>query len=152
MLTVIQRVSHASVSVKNTIVGKINHGILALVAISPDDSNIDIDFTIKKLTELRIFSDENGKFNYSVQDVNGSILMVSQFTLLGETKKGRRPSFTKAAPPQKAKSCFNSLVEKLQTTGITVETGQFGAHMEVNLLNDGPVTLIIDSTQKTKAS
>ncbi len=150
MRTVIQRVQRASVVVKGELIGSIGPGLLALVGVARDDTQEDVAFTARKLEELRIFSDPSGKFNDSLATTGGALLCVSQFTLLGDTRKGRRPSFVQAAPPAQAEPLFNALVERLRARGITVKTGQFGAQMEVSLLNDGPVTLILDSALSRK--
>lgn len=145
MLTLLQRVSQATVTVDGKITGAIDHGLLALVGVAEGDTSDDVAFTAQKIGALRIFSDEDGKFNLSLADVGGSLLLVSQFTLLGDTRKGRRPSFSKAAPPEQANALFEELAA-LMKTRFTVATGVFGAHMEVSLVNDGPVTLIIDTS------
>ncbi|MBU1240071.1 D-tyrosyl-tRNA(Tyr) deacylase [Myxococcota bacterium] len=145
MITIIQRVLKAEVTVEGKTVGSIGHGLLALVGMDREDAMEDVLFTARKLTELRIFTDESGKFNHSVLDVGGALLLVSQFTLLGDTRKGRRPSFSQAAQPETARVHFDELVS-LVSRELPVATGIFGAHMEVALINDGPVTMILDST------
>jgi D-aminoacyl-tRNA deacylase len=148
MKAVIQRVTKASVSVDNTIVGKIGPGIVALIGIAADDTEKDINYLVEKIAQMRIFSDEEGKFNLSAVDVEGEMLLVSQFTLLADTKKGRRPSFINAAPPQKAETLFTLFVERMRQTGLKVETGCFQTHMMVEIHNDGPVTITLDSKDK----
>jgi poly(A) polymerase len=145
MKTIIQRVNRAKVTVNDEVIGKIEKGYLALIGVENGDTHKDSEFIANKLINLRLFSDENGKFNYSIKDVNGEILAVSQFTLLGDSQKGRRPSFQKAAKPEHANNLISLLVKTLEDKGIKVATGKFGAYMKVDLENDGPVTLIIDS-------
>jgi D-aminoacyl-tRNA deacylase len=141
----LQRVSSASVTVDNRIVGQIGNGLLALVGVATGDSSKDVYYLAQKTSGLRIFSDIQGKFNLSVKDVGGSVLAVSQFTLLADTRKGRRPSFTEAAPPEIAEELFNLYVAELKTIGLKVETGRFQTHMQVEIHNDGPVTIALDS-------
>ncbi|HIX01834.1 MAG TPA: D-tyrosyl-tRNA(Tyr) deacylase [Candidatus Ligilactobacillus excrementigallinarum] len=148
MRVVLQRVKHAKVSVDNRVIGKINHGYLLLVGFTHEDGNKEIDYLARKIANARLFNDENGKINLSVKDVDGQILSVSQFTLFAETKKGNRPSFTKAQTPAIAKENYNKFNQKLQEYGLTVETGEFGADMQVELINDGPITIIYDTNQK----
>ena len=146
MISLIQRVKNAFVIVNNNIIGEINIGLLVLIGVAEGDDEKDVNYIAEKIVNLRIFSDENDKFNYSLLDIKGELLVISQFTLLGETRKGRRPNFSKAAKPDVAELQFNKLIEKLKTFDIYIQTGLFGAHMEVSLCNDGPVTLILDST------
>lgn len=148
MRVVLQRVKHAKVSVDNRVIGKINHGYLLLVGFTHEDGNKEIDYLARKIANARLFNDENGKINLSVKDVDGQILSVSQFTLFAETKKGNRPSFTKAQTPAIAKENYDKFNQKLQEYGLTVETGEFGADMQVELINDGPITIIYDTNQK----
>jgi D-aminoacyl-tRNA deacylase len=148
MKAVIQRVTKASVSVDNTIVGKIGPGIVALIGIAGEDTEKDINYLVDKIAQMRIFSDADGKFNLSAVDVDGEMLLISQFTLLADTKKGRRPSFIAAAPPLKAETLFNTFVERMRKTCLKVETGCFQAHMMVEIHNDGPVTITLDSKEK----
>lgn len=148
MLAVIQRVKEASVEVDGTIISKINHGLLILAGIEKSDTSQDLEYCAKKSTELRIFEDAEGKMNLSVQDTAGEILAVSQFTLAGDIRKGRRPSFDTAMPPAEAEKLFGVFVEQLKSICPKVQTGSFGAHMKVSLVNDGPVTFIIDSRKR----
>ncbi len=147
MRVVVQRVRSASVRVNNKIEGKIGHGLLLLIGVSGTDARSDIDFVANKCAELRIFPDNEGKMNRSVLDVGGEILSISQFTLLGDTRKGRRPSFIKAAKPELAEDYYYYFNQILTQKGLHVETGVFGAMMDVELINAGPVTLIIDSKE-----
>ncbi|HLN73689.1 MAG TPA: D-aminoacyl-tRNA deacylase [Prolixibacteraceae bacterium] len=149
MRLVIQRVSSASVKVDNLLISEIAAGLLILVGIEEADNMEDIDWLVKKTCQLRIFNDENGVMNLSVQDTKGDMLIVSQFTLHASTKKGNRPSYIKAARPQVAIPMYEQLVDAFnQSLGKSVGTGIFGAHMEVSLVNDGPVTIILDSKNK----
>jgi len=144
MKIVIQRVKKASVKVGNKTVGRIGQGLLLLVGIE-DKDRVRVENTSEKILKLRIFGDENDKMNLSIQDVKGEILAVSQFTLLADCSGGNRPSFIKAAPPETAKPLFEKFVNELKKSGLKVETGVFGAKMEVELQNDGPVTIILES-------
>lgn len=149
MKTVIQRVSSASVTIDSKIVAEIQKGLLVLIGIEDADSNEDIDWLCQKIANLRIFGDENDVMNLSVKDVDGEIIVVSQFTLHASTKKGNRPSYIKASKPEIAIPLYESFVEQLETElGKKVQTGFFGADMKVLLLNDGPVTIVIDSKNK----
>ncbi|MCK4754595.1 MAG: D-tyrosyl-tRNA(Tyr) deacylase [Calditrichia bacterium] len=145
MRVVVQRVSSASVKVDEKEVGKIGIGLLLLIGIAETDTETEIEFVANKCSELRIFQDEDGRMNRSVLDIGGEILAISQFTLLGDTSKGRRPSFIKAANPEKAEKFYNIFNQALINKGLHVETGIFGAMMDVDLTNAGPVTLIVDS-------
>lgn len=145
MRVVAQRVSSASVKVDEKEVGKIAIGLLLLIGIAETDTEAEIEFVANKCSELRIFQDEDGRMNRSVLDIGGEILAISQFTLLGDTSKGRRPSFIKAANPEKAEKFYNFFNQVLRNKGLHVETGIFGAMMDVDLTNAGPVTLIVDS-------
>jgi len=141
---VIQRVASASVSVDGSVVGKIGAGLLLLVGIESGDQRQDLAGVARKIVEMRIFGDDTGKMNRAVRESGGAVLAVSQFTLLADTRRGRRPSFTGAAPPELAEPVFDKLVAALRETKVDVATGVFGARMEVALVNDGPVTLILD--------
>lgn len=145
MKAVIQRVTEASVEVEGRVVGRIGQGLLVLLAVAKGDGESDCRFLVEKLRTLRIFADEAGKMNRSLTDIGGSVLLVSQFTLLGNTRNGRRPSFDEAAPPEEGKRWYEQVTSDLQAQGTVVETGVFGAHMKVKLLNDGPVTFVLDS-------
>ncbi|NCC80651.1 MAG: D-tyrosyl-tRNA(Tyr) deacylase [Clostridia bacterium] len=145
MRIVIQRVSEAEVKIDGKITGKAGKGLLLLVGFAIDDSITDIEYLVEKVLNLRIFEDEKGKMNLSVLDINGDILSVSQFTLYGDIRKGRRPSFSQAAEPEKANSFYEKFNEELKESGLNVETGVFGGDMKVSLLNDGPVTILLDS-------
>ena len=148
MRVVLQRVSHASVTVEEKVIGKIQRGFLLLVGVTHDDAMEDMEYLVRKIVQMRIFEDEEGKLNRSIQDIGGEILSVSQFTLYADTKKGNRPSFSKAAPGDVALEMFEQFNGLLRETGIPVETGQFGANMKVELLNDGPVTILLDSKKR----
>ncbi|WP_075579839.1 MULTISPECIES: D-aminoacyl-tRNA deacylase [Acidaminococcus] len=145
MRAVVQRVSAASVTVEGRKVGTIGPGLLVLLGVARGDTEKDGEYLAEKLAGLRIFEDEEEKMNRSVAQIGGSILLVSQFTLYGDVRHGRRPSFTQAAPPEEANRLYEDLAQKLRDKGLTVETGQFQAHMEVSLVNDGPVTILLDS-------
>lgn len=145
MKVVVQRVSSAAVTVDGKEVGKIGIGLLLLIGIAETDTETDLQFVANKCSELRIFQDNEGKMNRSILDVGGEILAISQFTLLGDTRKGRRPSFIKAAKPEKAEKYYNIFNQMLINKGLHVETGIFGAMMDVDLRNTGPVTLIVES-------
>jgi D-tyrosyl-tRNA(Tyr) deacylase len=149
MRAVIQRVSEASVTVNNKVISSINNGLLVLLGIEDADTSEDIIWLIGKLSKMRIFSDSEGKMNLSLNDCNGSLLLVSQFTLHAMTAKGNRPSFIKSAKPEKAIPVYEEFIKIWQQqTNIPIQTGEFGADMKINLLNDGPVTIIIDSKAK----
>ncbi len=145
MIALIQRVLSASVSVEKVTVASINQGLLVFIGISSEDCDDDIKYIVEKVSNLRVFSNEDANFDYSLFEVSGSILLVSQFTLMGSTKKGRRPSFQHAMDPVQANLLYSQLVNKFEDTGLNVQSGQFQTHMEVSLVNDGPVTIIIDS-------
>jgi len=148
MKAVIQRVRHASVVVGGETVGSIGPGLVVLLGAARGDSEDDVRWIARKMAEMRIFSDAEGKFNLGLSDVGGAILLVSQFTLLADTRKGRRPSFLDAAVPDEAEMLVNLCAQYLREMDIQVETGRFGAHMEVSLLNDGPVTILLDSRDR----
>lgn len=145
MRVVVQRVKHASVTINGTVNGKINNGFLVLLGIQSTDSEQDVDYLVKKVTNLRIFSDKNDKMNLSLKNVNGELLIVSQFTLYANCKEGNRPSFVEAAKPDVAIPLYEYFVSECKKIIPVVETGIFGADMKVDLLNDGPVTIIMDS-------
>ena len=144
MRLVLQRVSSASVSVDSEVIASIGPGVLVLAAAGHDDTPATAARAARKVAELRIFPDSAGKMNLSVADAGGGVLVVSQFTLLGDTTKGRRPSYVKSAPGDVAEPLVNELADRLRGMGLKVEEGRFGAHMQVSLVNDGPVTLIVD--------
>ncbi|MBI3356580.1 MAG: D-tyrosyl-tRNA(Tyr) deacylase [Nitrospirae bacterium] len=147
MKAILQRVTNASVEVDGTIVGKIEGGLLILLGVAKGDDESDGRYLVEKIRTLRIFSDDQGKMNRSLMDVGGSVLLVSQFTLLGRTANGRRPSFDEAASPDEAKRLYEQVATDLRKQGTVVETGVFAAHMQVALLNDGPVTFLLDSRE-----
>ena len=148
MRAVVQRVSSAAVTVDDRTVGAIALGLLALVGVEQGDGPADSQYIAGKIRDLRIFSDAAGHLNRSVQDVGGAVLVVAQFTLAADCRKGRRPSFDEAAPPQVAKPLYENVVRELQASGVTVATGEFQAMMQVSLVNDGPVTLLLDSRRR----
>jgi D-tyrosyl-tRNA(Tyr) deacylase len=145
MKAVIQRVQSAKVLVDGRITGKIGKGLLVFVGVGKGDDEGDLSYMVSKIPDLRIFEDTSGKFNLSLRETNGEMLVVSQFTLYGDCRKGRRPSFTDAEEPAVAKTVYEELVHRLREQGIPVQTGEFQAKMEVRLVNDGPVTLLLDS-------
>jgi len=151
MRVVIQRVTEASVTVDNQVVGKIGSGLLVLLGIGTDDQLATATLLAEKIANMRIFADDEGRFNRSALDVGGAALVVSQFTLYADTRRGRRPSFAAAAPPEIAMPLVDAFVAALRARGMTVATGIFGAHMHVALLNDGPVTLVLDSATSFKS-
>jgi D-tyrosyl-tRNA(Tyr) deacylase len=148
MKALVQRVTRASVSVESKVVGKIGPGLVVFIGVANGDSTEDIQYLTRKIVELRIFDDADGKFNLSALDVKGELLLVSQFTLLATTRKGRRPGFTDAAAPEIAETLFNQFVEQVRARGLKVETGRFQTHMLVEINNDGPVTIFIDSRER----
>lgn len=148
MKVVIQRVSEASVKVDGIVVGEINKGFMLLIGIDENDEKTDADWLVQKILNLRVFSDENDKLNLSIKDINGEILCISQFTLIADYKKGSRPSFIKAAKPDKAIPLFEYFKEELSKSDLRLESGIFGADMKVSLINDGPVTIVMDSFTK----
>lgn len=145
MRAVIQRAEEASVSVDGCVVGRIGRGLVAFVGVDVDDEAADAEQMVDKISGLRCFEDDDSKFNLSVHDVGGGVLAISQFTVHGDCRKGRRPSFTQAARPEKAIPLYEAVVAGLRARGLPVETGVFGAHMEVQVKNNGPVTLLIDT-------
>jgi D-tyrosyl-tRNA(Tyr) deacylase len=148
---VLQRVSRASVTVDGSVAGSIGPGLLLLVGIEPSDTDEDIEGAVEKVVNLRVFPDQEGRMNLSLADTGGSVLVVSQFTLLGDVRKGRRPSYVGAAPPEMAELLIDAMVDRLREAGVHTETGMFGAAMEVELVNSGPVTLVM-SIDRGKAS
>jgi D-tyrosyl-tRNA(Tyr) deacylase len=144
----LQRVSAASVSVAGEVVGRIGRGVVVLVGVAHGDSEKDARYLAQRTVNLRIFSDEAGRFNLSALDIGGELLVVSQFTLLADTRKGRRPSFTDAAPPPQAEELFELFVSEARASGLGVETGRFQQHMQLEIHNDGPVTIMLDSREK----
>jgi len=145
MRAVVQRVRNARVEIKTRITGKIDKGVLVFIGVGEEDSEKDCEYLANKIVHLRIFSDEKGLMNLSLSDINGAILVVSQFTLMGDCHKGRRPSFAKAAAPENANELYEYFVDIIKKMGFSVETGEFQEMMDVHLVNDGPVTLLIDS-------
>ena len=145
MRAVVQRVSESAVTIQGDTVGKIGMGLMVLLGVATEDTEAEADFLADKIVNLRIFSDEHGKMNRSLLEIGGEILVVSQFTLLGDCRKGRRPSFIQAAGPEKGNSLYEYFVDQVRKKGVSVETGRFGAMMAVSLTNDGPVTLVLES-------
>ena len=148
MKALLQRVTGASVSIGGEVVGRIGRGLVILVGVASGDTEKDIDYLAQKVVNLRIFPDDAGRFNRSALDIEGELLVVSQFTLLADTRKGRRPSFVEAAPPAQAEELFERFVEQIRATGLKVETGRFQQYMQVEIHNDGPVTILLDSREK----
>jgi D-tyrosyl-tRNA(Tyr) deacylase len=144
----LQRVTEASVSVGGEVVGRIGRGLVILLGIASSDTGKDVNYLVPKIVNLRIFPDDEGRFNLSALDIKGELLVVSQFTLLADTRKGRRPSFVEAAPPAEAEELFEWFVEEARATGLKVETGRFQQYMQVEIHNDGPVTILLDSRDK----
>jgi len=147
MRAVVQRVSRAQVSVNGEIAGKIGLGLLVLLGVGCDDTEADASYLASKIAGLRVFEDDRGKMNRSVQDAGGSVLAVSQFTLYGDVRRGKRPSFDSAAPPEKARQLYEFFVERIRSAGLRCETGRFQEMMKVELVNDGPVTILLDSAK-----
>ncbi|RTZ94775.1 MAG: D-tyrosyl-tRNA(Tyr) deacylase [Candidatus Neomarinimicrobiota bacterium] len=145
MIAVLQRVTTGKVKIGDRVAGDIDNGLVILLGVHRDDKEEDINFLADKILGLRIFNDNNGKMNISLQEVKGSVLVISQSTLCGDWRKGRRPSFTKAADPDKGKLLYNGFIDAVRSRGINVETGEFGAEMDVSLVNSGPVTFVLDS-------
>lgn len=148
MKALIQRVTRASVSVASEVVGRIDRGLVVFIGVATGDTEKDAQYLAQKTVSLRIFSDEEGRFNLSALDIKGELLVVSQFTLLADTRKGRRPSFIEAAPPTQAEEIFERFVEQARATGLRVETGRFQQYMQVEIHNDGPVTILLDTKGK----
>ena len=145
MIAVIQRCSRGKVTVANNNIGEIGPGLVILLGVKKGDSETDADLLVQKIVHLRIFNDKDQKMNRSLKDINGAALVISQFTLCGNTKKGRRPSFLNAAAPEKGKELYQYFIDKIEEASINVESGEFGAMMNVELVNDGPVTFVLDS-------
>ena len=145
MIAVIQRCSRGKVTISEKVVGEIAHGLVILLGVQKDDIENDADFLVNKISGLRVFSDENDKMNLSIKDVGGSALVISQFTLCSDTKKGRRPSFIKAAPPEDGNRLYEYFMSEMKKEGVPVQSGEFGAMMDVELVNDGPVTFVLNS-------
>ena len=145
MIAVIQRCSRGKVTVSEKVVGEIDNGLVILLGVQRGDTEKDADFLVNKISGLRIFSDENDKMNLSIKDVNGSALIISQFTLCGDTKKGRRPSFIKAATPDDGNKLYEYFMSEMKKDGVPIECGEFGAMMDVELVNKGPVTFVLNS-------
>jgi D-tyrosyl-tRNA(Tyr) deacylase len=148
MKALLQRVTGASVSVEGEVVGAIGRGLVVLVGVAGGDSDKDIQYLSQKIVNLRIFADKEEKFNLSALDIGGELLLVSQFTLLADTRKGRRPSFTGAAPPPQAEALFRQFVDEVKASGLKVATGRFQQYMQLEIHNDGPVTVMLDSQEK----
>ena len=147
MRAVVQRVGRARVTVEDWVAGEIGHGLLVLLGVGRDDTEADTEYLAEKIAGLRVFEDHEGKMNLSVLEVDGSVLAVSQFTLYGDVRKGKRPSFDSAAPPEQAKRLYELFVDRIRAAGLRCETGRFQAMMQVELVNDGPVTILLDSTK-----
>jgi D-tyrosyl-tRNA(Tyr) deacylase len=147
MRAVVQRVSRAQVSVANEVVGKISRGLLVLLGVSRTDTESDADYLLSKIIGLRVFEDAEGKMNLSLTDIAGALLVVSQFTLYGDVRRGKRPSFDEAAPPAQARQLYELFVDRARASGMKCETGRFQEMMDVELVNDGPVTILLDSTK-----
>tara|TARA_Y100001947_G_scaffold71817_1_gene60538 strand:- start:2970 stop:3416 length:447 start_codon:yes stop_codon:yes gene_type:complete len=147
MIAVIQRCSRGKVTVANNNIGEIGPGLVIFLGVKKGDSETDADLLVQKIVHLRIFNDKDQKMNRSLKDINGAALVISQFTLCGNTKKGRRPSFLNAAAPEKGKELYQYFIDKIEEASINVESGEFGAMMNVELVNDGPVTFVLDSNK-----
>ena len=148
MIAVLQRVQHSKVLVENETISEIESGLNILLGVAEDDEKVDAEFLAKKISAFRIFPDENRNMNLSIQDVNGSALVVSQFTLCADWRKGNRPGFSTAAKPEKANELYEFFMEELGNYGIPIQSGKFGAMMDVHILNDGPVTFVLNSKEK----
>jgi D-aminoacyl-tRNA deacylase len=147
MRAVVQRVTHARVTVDNRVVGEIDQGLLVLLGVAKEDAETDADYLADKITGLRVFEDASGKMNLSLREAEGSMLVVSQFTLYGDVRRGKRPSFDQAAPPEKARQLYEYFVKTVRAAELRCETGTFQAMMQVELVNDGPVTILLDSSK-----
>lgn len=150
MKAILQRVTHGQVTVDDSITGKIDTGFVVLLGVGHEDTEEDADYLAEKMVNLRVFNDDAGKMNRSLIDVSGSVLAISQFTLFADTRRGRRPSFIDAAPPEQATHLYEYFMNKVRSAGVRVEKGVFGAHMVVDIQNDGPVTIILDSTDRKR--
>ena len=148
MIAVIQRTKSGTVKVKEKIIGQIDKGFVIFLGVTDTDRETDADYLADKIAHIRVFKDNNDKMNFSIQDVSGSALVISQFTLCGDTRKGRRPSFIHAAYPDKGKALYEYFIRELKSKDITISSGEFGANMEVSLVNDGPVTFVLDSNNR----
>ncbi|HEX78872.1 MAG TPA: D-tyrosyl-tRNA(Tyr) deacylase [Dehalococcoidia bacterium] len=148
MKALLQRVTKGSVSIVGEEVGRIGRGLVVFVGVADSDGEKDIEYLVQKMVNLRIFGDDAGRFNLSVLDIGGELLLVSQFTLMADTRRGRRPGFTNAAPPEQAEELFGEFVRQARATGLKVETGRFQEYMQVEIHNDGPVTILLDSKDK----
>lgn len=148
MKALLQRVTSAGVSIGGRETGRIGRGLVVFIGIASGDTERDVDYLVRKVAGLRIFADEEDRFNLSVADIKGELLLVSQFTLLADARKGKRPNFTDAAPPEPARQLFELFVQRARDTGLGVATGVFGGHMQVEIHNDGPVTIMLDSREK----
>lgn len=148
MRAVVQRVSSAEVRVDDKMVGRVGKGLLVYLGVGKEDTVSDIEYMAEKVSGLRIFEDENGKMNLSVKDIDGEILAISQFTLYGDVRKGKRPSFSDSAAPDKGEELYNQFISRIQGIGIRIDKGIFGAHMMVDYVNDGPVTILLDSKKQ----
>jgi len=151
MRALIQRVSKGSVSIDDRVVGRISSGLVVLLGVKQGDEVSDAEYLVHKIINLRIFPDEQGKFNRSALDVDAQLLVISQFTLYADTRRGRRPGFTEAAPPEQSIPLYEKAVTLFEQSGLTVACGEFGAHMVVEIINDGPVTIMLDSEDKRKS-
>jgi len=150
MKAILQRVTHGQVTVDDSITGKIDTGFVVLLGVGHEDTEEDAEYLAEKMVNLRVFNDDAGKMNRSLIDVSGSVLAISQFTLFADTRRGRRPSFIDAAPPEQATHLYEYFMTKVRSAGVRVEKGVFGAHMVVDIQNDGPVTIILDSTDRKR--
>ena len=148
MRAVLQRVSRASVSVDNDVIGQIDRGLVVFLGVATGDGPADIEYVTSKICEVRVFPDDDGRMNRSVADAGGALLLISQFTLLGDVRKGRRPAFDAAERPAEAEAVYEDVVRRLRQTGVPVETGRFRAHMVIDVVNDGPVTILVDSRRE----
>ena len=151
MKALLQRVSRASVNIADELVGRIGWGLLVFVGVANGDTPEDVNYLAQKVLNLRIFADGEGKFNLSVLDIKGELLLISQFTLLADTRKGRRPSFSEAAPPEEAEKLFDQFIEQVKMSGLKLQTGRFQQYMQVEIINDGPVTIMLDSKDRLRS-